>query len=217
MKRPGIWVYALLAVAEISAAESLLDNGVEYSATSYLESWGPGASSYRNVLSIQQAPQMLRFQTPENKHGITRIFRYDRDIVWIVHPEKRLYPGVKKYQEVKLGDGTGFDSHIDNLMRAYAALENRDELENLGNETFAGHETTRYQKRDPVPWLTNEFVVTDYWVSEAGLLMKVTASGPDITSTMETKDIQFEKQPADLFVPPPDYEEAGHIINWAEE
>jgi len=160
---------------------------------------------------------MLRFQYPDNEQGNTHIFRFDKDIVWIVLAENRLYPGVKKYQEVELRDGTGFDSHIDNLMRAYAALGNRDGLENLGTETVAGSSAMHYQKRDPVPWLTDEFVLTDYWISDSGVLMKVNISGPDISSTMEMQDIQFEKQPADLFVPPPDYEKAGQIINWAEE
>ncbi len=217
VKRPGICAYTLFAVAEISAAQWLPDNNVEYSATSYLESWGPGASSYQSALTIHQAPQMLRFQSPDNKQAITRIFRSDKNIVWIVHPENRLYPGVRKYQEVRLGDGTGFDSHIDNLMRAFTALKNHDGLKNLGKETVAGIATTHYQERDPVPWLSHEFVVTNYWVSDSGVLMKVNVSGPDISSTIEMQDIQFEKQPADLFVPPPGYEKAGQMINWAEE
>ncbi len=207
----------LFAIAGTSTAESLLDADAEYSATSYLESTGPGALRYQHVMTIRQAPGMVRFQPPESKGQATLIFRYDKSIVWAIIPENRLYPGVKKYQEFKLKGGTGFDSHIDSLMRAYAALKTLDGLTDLGKETVAGYTSTHYQKRDPVPWLTDEFVVTDYWVSDSGVLLKVTASGPDVSSSMETKDIQFAKQPEYLFVPPPGYEKAGHIMNWDEE
>ena len=213
----SICACTLLALGGISTAESLLDADAEYSATSYLESTGPGGLGYRHVMAIQQAPGLVRFHPPEKRQEPTRIFRYDKGIAWIVHPEDRLYPGVKKYQEFKLGDGMGFDSHIDNLMRAYAALKNFEGLKILGTETVAGYTATHYQKRDPVPWLTNEFVVTDYWVSDSGVIIKVTASGPDVSSKMELQDIQFGKQPEHLFAPPPGYEKAGHIIDWAEE
>ena len=215
--RTGICAFLLLALAGTSTAESLLDANAEFSATSYLESTGPGASSYRHAMTIQQAPGMVRFQPPESKGQATLIFRYDKSIVWTIIPENRLYPGVRKYQEFALGNGTGFDSHVDTLMRASAALKKPEELQNLGEETINGFVSTHYQQRDPVPWLTNEFVVTDYWISDSGLLIKMTASGPDVSSTMEMTDIQFGKQPEYLFVPPPDYEEAGDIINWAEE
>ena len=213
----SICACTLSAFAGISTAESLLDADAEYSATSHLESTGPGALGYRHLMAIQQAPGQVRFHPLENKQEPTRIFRYDKGIVWIVHPQSRRYPGVKKYQEFKLGNGMGFDSHIDNLMRAYAALKNDDGLKDLGKETIAGYTTTHYQKRDPVPWLTDEYVVSDFWVSEAGLLIMMTAFGPDVSSSMELKDIQFAKQPEHLFAPPSDYEKAGHIINWDEE
>ncbi len=215
--RTRICACLLFAVAGASNAESLLDANAEFSATSYLESTGSGASSYRHAMTIQQAPGMVRFQPPESKGQATLIFRYDKSIVWTIIPENRLYPGVRKYQEFELRNGTGFDSHIDTLMRASAALKKPEELQNLGEETVNGFVSTHYQQRDPVPWLTNEFVVTDYWISDSGLLIKMTASGPDISSTMEMKDIQLGKQPEYLFVPPPGYEKAGHIINWDVE
>lgn len=213
----SICSWALFAFAGISSAESLLDADAEYSATSYLESTGPGSLAYRHDMTIQQVPGMVRFQPLENSQQPTLIFRYDKGIVWAIIPEQQRYPGVKKYQEFDLGNGTGFDSHIDTLMRASAALKKPEELKNLGEESVNGYLSTHYQQRDPVPWLTDEFVVTDYWLSDSGLLIKMTTSGPDVSSTMETKDIQFGRQPEYLFAPPPGYEKAGHIINWAEE
>ena len=215
--RTGICACLLFAVASASNAESLLDANAEFSASSYLESTGSGASSYRHAMTIQQAPGMVRFQPRSNKGEATLIFRYDKRIVWTIIPENRLYPGVRKYQEFELRNGTGFDSHIDALMRASATLKKPEALQNLGEETVNGFVGTHYQQRDPVPWLSNEFVVTDYWISDSGLLIKMTASGPDVSSTMEMKDIQLGKQPESLFVPPPGYEKAGDIINWAEE
>ncbi len=189
----------------------------EYSAISYLQSAGPGVMRYRNGLAIQQSPGMIRFQSAENKQEAVLIFRYDKGIVWAVHPEDRRYPGVKKYQEFELRDGMGFDSHIDNIMQAYAAVKNRDEMKNLGKETVDGYATSHFQKRDPIPWLPNEFLTTDYWVSDSGVLIKVTVVTPEVSSVMETKAIRFGKQPAALFVPPSDYEKAGNVIDWAEE
>ena len=212
----SICACTLSAIPGTTTAESLLTADAEYSATSYLASTGPGASSYRHAMTIRHAPGMVRFEPLENSQQPTHIFRYDKGVVWAIIPENRRYPGVRKYQEFELRNGTGFNSHIDTLMREFAALEKPGDLKNLGEESINGEVTRRYQKRDPVPWLTDEFVVTDYWVSGSGLLIKMTASGPDVSSTMETKDIQFGKQPEYLFRPPPGYEKAGHIINWDE-
>ncbi|NOX70014.1 MAG: hypothetical protein GXP15_12555 [Gammaproteobacteria bacterium] len=200
-----------------TATAELLQPNAEYSAISYMGSADPGAMKYSDGLSIQQAPGMIRFQSAENKQEAILIFRYDKGIVWAVHPEDRRYPGVKKYQEFELRDGMGFDSHIDNIMQAYAAVKNRDEMKNLGKETVDGYATSHFQKRDPIPWLPNEFLTTDYWVSDSGVLIKVTVVTPEVSSVMETKAIRFGKQPAALFVPPSDYEKAGNVIDWAEE
>ena len=213
----SICACTLSAIPGTTTAESLLTADAEYSATSYLASTGPGASSYRHAMTIRHAPGMVRFEPLENSQQPTHIFRYDKGVVWAIFPENQRYPGVRKYQEFELRNGTGFDSHVDTLMRASVALKKPEELQNLGEDTINGYVTTHYQKRDPVPWLTNEFVVTDYWINDAGLLIKMTASGPDVSSTMEMKDIQLGKQPEYLFVPPPGYEKAGHFINWAEE
>ena len=206
-----------LLVSDVSAAVSPLGSEAEYSAISHLESTGPGAMGYRNTISIHQAPNMVRFESLENTEEPVLIFRYDSGIVWVILPEHEQYPGVKKYQELPLANGMGFNSHIDNLMRAYAVLDHPEKLEELDEQVVAGYTTTHYQKRDAIPWLTNEFVVTDYWISNAGLLIKVISSGPDVSSVMEMKAIHLGEQPEDLFILPPGYEKAGQVINWDKE
>jgi len=204
--------------AVIPSVKPLLKPNVEYAATSYLKSSSGGVRV--NVLTIHESPNMARFQT---KRGQIYIFRYDKGIVWSVIPEKRRYPGIKLYQEFKLRSGRGLTGYIDRIMEAYGVLKHPKKLKNLGKETINGYVTTHYQKRYRIPWLTNKFSITDYWLSDSGILMKVTNSGPGdaygqaSSSIIEMKDIRLGKQPEHLFVPPPDYKKAGQMIDWAEE
>jgi hypothetical protein len=196
------------------SVKPLLKPNVEYVATSYQ---GSGALSTRHALTIHQSPNMARFQNPKKLQQNTLIYRYDKGIIWAVIPEQRNYPGIKLYQQFKLRSGRGMDGHIDEIMDAYAVLKYPKKLKNLGRETIDGFVTTRYQKRYRIPWLTNKFNITNYWLSDSGILMKVTISGPEVNSVMELKNIKLGKQPKHLFIPPPDYKKAGQVISWDEE
>jgi len=201
-----------------SSVKPLLKPNVEYVGTSYTGATGPGMSPKRHPLTIYHGSNMARFQSAD-KGKSSLIYRYDKGVVWTVIPEQAKYPGLKFYQEFELQDGTGLDPHVDQIMLAYAVLKNPGKLENLGRETVNGVVSTHYQKREVIPWLTDKFNTTDYWLSDLGILMKVTSSGEDprIVYVLEMQDVQIGKQPKDLFIPPPDYEKAGNVISWAEE
>jgi hypothetical protein len=204
--------------ADKSWVKPLLKPNVEYVGTSYTGATGPGMSPKRHPLTIHHGSNMAHFQSSD-KGQSSLIYRYDKGVIWGVIPEQAEYPGLKFYQEFELQDGTGFDSHVDQIMLAYAVLKYPEKLENLGRETINGFETTHYQKREAIPWLSNTFSTTDYWLSDQGILMKVTSSGEDprIVQILETKDVQIGKQPEHFFVPPPDYKKAGNVIDFAEE
>ena len=160
---------------------------------------------------------MTRYSNQNKKHDPIVIFRYDKDIILLVHPEQNFYEGVKLYQEFELKNSMGINSHIDQIMRAQSELNSMDKLTNLGEEVIDGHTCTHYQKKDPYPFQENTFTINDYWVSEKGLLIKKQYSGPDFSGTLETKDIKYGKQPEHLFIPPTDYKKAGYHIKWKEE
>jgi hypothetical protein len=201
-----------------STVKPLLKPNVEYVGTSYTGATGPGMSPKRHPLTIYHGSNMARFQSSDKGQN-SLIYRYDKGVIWGVIPEQAEYPGLKFYQEFELQDGTGFDSHVDQIMLAYAALKYPEKLENMGRETINGFVTTHYQKREAIPWLTDTFSTTDYWLSDQGILMKVTSSGEDprIVYILETKDVRIGKQPEHYFVPPPGYEKAGNMIDWAAE
>ncbi len=165
------------------------------------------------MLHINHAPNTTRFANLNKKYDPVVIFRYDKDIIWLIHPELNQYEGVKLFQEFELKNGMGVNSHIDQIMRVQSELKSMDKLTNLGIELIDGHTCTHYQNKEPYPFQENAFTVSDYWVSEKGLLIKKQYSGPDFSGTLETKDIKFGKQAEHLFIPP----KAGDIIKWKEE
>lgn len=209
--------FVIMAVHDFAGEKTILDDDVEYSATSYLHAINPGGMSYKNILNMNHAPDMIRFTNPKKKHAPVHIFRYDQGIIWMIHPEMKRYEGVKLYQEFELKNGMGISAHIDHIMRTQSALKSPEKLKNLGKEIIDEHGCTHYQKRDPNPYHENAFDITDYWISDEGILIKMQYAGPDVSGTLETKDIKLDKQPDHLFSPPPDYKKAGHRISWKEE
>ncbi len=196
---------------------SLIDTDVEYSAISYLDATNPGGGKFRSTLNIHHAPKMIRFENPEKREEPITIFRYDKGVIWLVHPEQRGYEGVKLYQEFKLAKGMGFGSHLDNLMYARQALLSPTGLMDMGNETIEGQNTTHYHKKTRNSGYENGYDIYDYWVSESGILVKMQLTAPEVGYTLETRDIKMGSQVEDLFVPPVDYRKAGHRISWREE
>lgn len=209
--------FVIIAVTDISREKPGTDSDVEYSATSYFQAKNPGGAGYKNTLNINYAPDMIRFSNPKLKHQPVVIFRYDKEVIWLVHPEMRGYEGVKLYQEFKLTSGMGINSHIDQIMRTEAALKSPGELVNLGEENIDGHICIHYQMRKSNPDDPNDVFVTDYWISDKGILIKMQYSGSEASGVLETKEIKFGKQPDALFNPPPDYKKAGTHISWKEE
>jgi hypothetical protein len=92
-----------------------------------------------------------------------------------------------------------------------------EKLKKMGEENIDGENCTRYQKKKSNPYHENKFDVTDYWINDKGILIKMHYAGPDVSGTLETKDIKLVKQPDHLFIPPPDYKKAGNRISWKEE
>lgn len=207
----------LLALTDSSEEASLLDETQSYSAVSHLVSINPGGHYYKNTMEINVAPNMIRFKTVKKRTEPVRIFRYDKGVIWLVHPEKRGYEGVKLYQEFKLTNGMGVSSHIDRLMRIRKSLQSPDKLEKIGQEVIDGHNCTRYQKRETIAYSEGKFITSDYWINESGILIKMTYSSPDFSGTLETKNIEMGEQAEALFLPPADYKKAGHHISWKEE
>ena len=52
--------FVVMAVHDFAGEKPTLDADVEYSATSYLHAKNPGGMSYKNVLNINRAPDMIR-------------------------------------------------------------------------------------------------------------------------------------------------------------
>ena len=203
------------------AQDTLLSKDVQYSATSYLQSKNPGNNfgSYKSVLKISQAPNMMRFEDPEKISVPIIIFRYDKDIIWSVHHEQPQYKGVKLYQEFDLQDGRGMSSHIDNIVSVMLDLKNPKKLKNMGKEMVDDHMCTRYRKERILSWepAPDNVVVTDYWINKDKILVKMSYTGPGTSGMLETKNINLSSQPENLFAPPSDYKKAGNIITWKEE
>jgi len=199
---------------------SLLSLSVTHSATSYLQAKNPGSiGSYKSVLKIYQAPNMMRFEDPEKISVPIVIFRYDKDIIWVVHHEQPQYKGVKLYQEFELQNGRGMSSHIDNIVSVMLDLKNPENLKNMGKEMIDSHMCTRYRKENVLSWepAPDNVVVYDYWINKDKILIKMSYTGPDVSGTLETKNIRQSSQPENLFVPPSDFKKAGNIITWKEE
>lgn len=209
--------FVIMAVNDFPRETPITDPEVEYSAASYFKAKNPGGAGYKNTLNINYAPNMIRFSNPASKHEPVVIFRYDKRVIWLVHPEMRGYEGVKLYQEFKLTSGMGINSHIDQIMRTEAALKSPGKLANLGEENIDGHTCTHYQMRKPNIENPDESFVTDYWISDQKILVKMQYSGAEVSGVLETKDIKFGKQSEDLFNPPPDYKKGGARISWKEE
>ena len=199
---------------------SLLNLNVGYSAISSLQAKNPGSTgSYKSVLKIYQAPDMMRFEDPEKISVPIVIFRYDKDIIWVVHHEQPQYKGVKLYQEFELQNGRGMSSHIDNIVSVMLDLKNPKNLKNMGKEMIDGHMCTRYRKENVLSWepAPDNVVVYDYWINKDKILIKMSYTGPDVSGTLETKNIRLSSQTENLFVPPSDFKKAGNIITWKEE
>ncbi len=199
----------------------LLSSNVSYSATSYLQSKNSGNNfgSYKSVLKIYQAPNMMRFEDPEKISVPIIIFQYDKDIIWSVHHEQPQYKGVKLYQEFELQNGRGMSSHIDNIVSVMLDLKNSKKLKNMGKEMIDGHLCTRYRKERIISWepAPNNVVVYNYWINKDKILIKMSYTGPGTSGMLETKNINLSSQPENLFAPPSDYKKAGNIIKWKEE
>ena len=157
------------------APNTMLSTNVSYSATSYLQSKNDANNmgSYKSVLKIYYAPNMIRFEHPEKFSVPIVIFRYDKDIIWVVHHEQPQYKGVKLYQEFELQNGRGMSSHIDNIVSVILDLKNLKKLKNMGQEIIDGYRCTRYQKERILSWkpAPNNVVVTDYWINKDKILI----------------------------------------------
>ncbi len=73
---------------------SPIDENISYSCISVLEAKANGASeiavrgkSPGSITKIYHTPQKERFEEPGNSQGKIVIFRRDKDILWLVHPE----------------------------------------------------------------------------------------------------------------------------------
>jgi hypothetical protein len=171
------------------------------------------------VLKIYQAPNVMRFEDPEKISVPIVIFRYDMNIIWVVHQEQQQYKGVKLYQEFDLQNGRGMSSHIDNIVSVMLDLRNPEKLRSMGKEIINGYMCTRYRKEKILSWepSPNNVVVTDYWINNDKILIKMSYTGPGVSGTMETKNINLSSQPENIFVPPSGFKKAGSIITWKEE
>lgn len=87
----------------------------------------------------------------------------------------------------------------------------------MGKETIDGHETTHYWKKVRNLGYEDGLDVTDYWVSDNGILIKMKLTVPEVSVILETRDIKLMGHVNNLFLPPPDYKKAGHRISWKAE
>jgi hypothetical protein len=220
-ERPKPTIATAESGKESANRRSLLDSNIEYSATSYLKK--PDSRTYIDALNINHAPGMTRYTVPNKKHKPITILRYDKNLVWIVHPDDTpFFEGLRLYQEFALGDGMDLSSHLDYIMRARQALRSPEHLKNLGKEIIEGFSTTHYQKKEPnrgykYGYGKEPYNITDYWVSDNGILVRMHRVVPGNNVVMEMKNIKIHGQPDNLFVPPPDYEKRGSRISWDEE
>ena len=206
---------------KVPAKDAILSSNIAYSETSYSESKDPGNNMgiLKSVLKIYHAPNMIRFENPEKKYEPINIFRYDKNIIWHIHPERPQYKGVKLYQEFKLQNGRGINSHIDAIITATNGLKNPDKLKDMGQEMMDEQVCTRYRNERTLSWETepNNKIITDYWINKDKILIKMSYTGPDVSGTLETKNIRLSSQTETLFVPPSNFKKAGNIITWKEE
>jgi len=195
----------------------LINENISYSATSSLVATNPDGRRHSSTLSINHTPRKVRYAKPETRSEPVSIFRYDKGVLWLVHPEHKGYEGVKLYQEFKLTSGKGINGHIDTLLFARKALLSPKGLINLGKKTVDGHSVTHYYKKERnlgYEYGNNSY---DYWVDDNGIMVKMQIIAPEVSRTLQTRDIKLSSQDKMLFVPPADYRKAGHIISWKDE
>lgn len=207
----------LSSPAGLAAAGPEISHQAEFSATSYFGALNPNSRKHKSVMKINQSRARVRYSYPERKKQAINIFRYDKGLIWNVHPEKKFYPGVKLYQEFELKSERGFNSHLDALAQAKSELKDTKNLETIGAETIEGIETTHYRRRIPSPYEKGKFYTSDFWMSDDGILVKMTYQATAVSGQYELKDIEIGPQDDALFEPPPDYEKRGHRISWKEE
>ena len=206
----------LLTTTGIVNAKPSITHEAEFSATSYLSPLKPG-NKYRSIMNINQSQNKVRYSYPKKKHQTTNIFRYDKGLIWNIHPEQGFYPGVLLYQEFKLTSGRGVNFHLDLIAQVKTELKDTKNIKTIGEETIEGVKTTHYQRRKPSLYHEGEFDISDYWISDNGVLVKMTYKGKEANGRYELKDIKFGSQEASLFEPPPGYEKRGNRISWKEE
>lgn len=207
-----------LSAAKIEPEEKpLINENISYSATSMLVTTNPDGRKHYSTLSINHTPRKVRYAKPDTKSEPVCIFRYDKGVLWLVHPERKGYEGVKLYQEFKLTSGKGINGHIDTLMFARRALLSPKGLSKLGKETVDGKSVTHYYKKERNLGYESGNNSYDYWVDDNGIMVKMQIIAPEVNHTLQNRDIKLSFQDEMLFVPPADYRKAGHAISWKDE
>jgi hypothetical protein len=194
---------------------SIIRSDVAYSAVSLMEATNPGGSRFRSEMKMFHAPGMTRYESVGSRDDPVRIYRYDKGVIWLVHPEQRGYEGVKLYQEFPLTTGMGLGAHLDQLMRARRELDAPKGLVPSGQDTVEGRPAQLYERRARTPGGGDD--VYRYWVSPDGLMVRMEYVGAESRYSLLTRTIQLGPQAATLFVPPDGYKKAGNRINWKEE
>ena len=207
----------LSAATAVSTDEPLINEDLSYAATSSLLTTASNGRTHHSTLSINHAPRKVRFAELETRAAPVSIFRYDRGVLWLVHPERKGYEGVKLYQEFALTSGRGINGHIDTLMFARQALLSPEGLKNLGTETVNGRSVTHYYKIERNPGYEYGFNSYDYWIDRNGIMIKMQLIAPETSRTLQLEDIVLSSQDQGLFEPPADYKQAGHRFSWKEE
>jgi hypothetical protein len=207
----------LSASQAVPDGKPLIKENVSYSGNSTLETRNANGRTHYSTLSINHALKKARYSKPESVSEPASIFRYDKGVLWLVHPERKGYEGVRLYQEFKLTSGKGINGHIDALMSSRQALLAPRGLNNLGTETLDGETVTHYYKKERNPGYEYGYNSYDYWVDNNGIMVKMQLIAPEVSQTLQIKDITLSSQDEMLFVPPQGYRKAGHNISWKDE
>lgn len=101
----------------------------------------------------------------------------------------------------------------------YYRLKNPENLRIMDKEMIDGHLCSRCRKERILSWEPppDNVMITDYWINEDKIRIKMSYTGPGVNGMLETTNINLSNQPEYLFVPPSNYKKAGNIITWKEE
>lgn len=165
----------LLSFTTSAAAADWLRPDAAYSATRTMRAGGHEITGPLHYDSGKERFEM----TMEGRQQVM-IRREDKQLLYMVMPQMGMG------MEMQLGGPKAMPG-----ARDYAELQ----PEEVGRETIAGEETTKYR-------VMAEGMTIFIWASDDGIPLRMEGEGPEGRFTMELSDIERGPQPAELFEVP---------------